>query len=215
MGALDHGLGKYRHEGCRCDVCCQAKREYNQAYYRRNREKIKAQNRAYRQANLERARAWERAYNETHREERNRKSLERYYANPEYRKAYNEANRERIRAYNRAYREANREKVREWNREWYKTHPEWVRAKVGKRRAQTSTGEMELKEITAHLEKILGTPCVYCGEPGEHIDHVVALARGGEHSARNLVSACAPCNLSKKDRPLSDFLNTHPAWSAA
>lgn len=46
--------------------------------------------------------------------------------------------------------------------------------------------------------------CYLCGkicEPGEiHLDHVVPLARGGDHTADNLRVACAPCNLSKGAR---------------
>lgn len=43
--------------------------------------------------------------------------------------------------------------------------------------------------------------CVYCGAhpPGVllHVDHVVAVANGGDNHIDNLVSACAPCNLGK------------------
>lgn len=43
--------------------------------------------------------------------------------------------------------------------------------------------------------------CYLCGKLCEeseiHLDHVVPLSRGGEHSARNIRVACAPCNLSK------------------
>jgi hypothetical protein len=48
-------------------------------------------------------------------------------------------------------------------------------------------------------------PCVYCGAPAEHVDHVRPLARGGWEHRSNLVPACAPCNVSKGDRLLTEW----------
>lgn len=46
--------------------------------------------------------------------------------------------------------------------------------------------------------------CQYCGSPGDlTFDHVVPRARGGRTSWENVVAACAPCNLSKGSRTLS------------
>lgn len=48
--------------------------------------------------------------------------------------------------------------------------------------------------------------CYLCGktcEPNEiHLDHVIPLSKGGEHSATNLRVACAPCNIRKSDSVL-------------
>jgi hypothetical protein len=44
--------------------------------------------------------------------------------------------------------------------------------------------------------------CRYCGgaaAPQEHIDHVLPWSRGGITHPRNLVVACASCNLRKRD----------------
>lgn len=43
--------------------------------------------------------------------------------------------------------------------------------------------------------------CAYCGASGVpmHLDHVVPRSRGGPDDPTNLVTACAPCNLSKND----------------
>ena len=55
-----------------------------------------------------------------------------------------------------------------------------------------------------------GYRCVYCGEvfPAESlsIDHVQPRARGGDHSAGNLVTACEGCNVRKGHRRLAEFL---------
>ena len=46
--------------------------------------------------------------------------------------------------------------------------------------------------------------CAYCLKAGVKLtqDHVVAVVRGGQHTADNIVPACAPCNSRKRDRPI-------------
>jgi 5-methylcytosine-specific restriction endonuclease McrA len=43
-------------------------------------------------------------------------------------------------------------------------------------------------------------PCSYCGTPGpSQIDHIKPLTKGGTNSITNLVRACQPCNLKRRD----------------
>jgi 5-methylcytosine-specific restriction endonuclease McrA len=53
-----------------------------------------------------------------------------------------------------------------------------------------------------------GGTCAYCGDPAEHLDHVVAISRGGADAAHNLLPACAPCNLSKGAKSLAEWAAT-------
>lgn len=50
--------------------------------------------------------------------------------------------------------------------------------------------------------------CQYCGRKAPdvvlHVDHVDPVARGGDSSIINLLTACVNCNLGKSDRTLSD-----------
>jgi 5-methylcytosine-specific restriction endonuclease McrA len=46
--------------------------------------------------------------------------------------------------------------------------------------------------------------CQYCGGPAESIDHVVPKSRGGLHTWENVVAACRPCNVRKRDRLLDE-----------
>jgi 5-methylcytosine-specific restriction endonuclease McrA len=46
--------------------------------------------------------------------------------------------------------------------------------------------------------------CQYCGGPAESIDHVVPRSRGGRHEWENVVAACRPCNVRKRDRLLHE-----------
>jgi 5-methylcytosine-specific restriction endonuclease McrA len=49
-----------------------------------------------------------------------------------------------------------------------------------------------------------GHRCQYCDGPAESIDHVVPRSRGGGHTWDNVVAACRPCNVRKRDRMLSE-----------
>ena len=53
-----------------------------------------------------------------------------------------------------------------------------------------------------------GSMCQYCGSAAESIDHVVPRARGGTHTWENVVAACRPCNVRKRDRLLHETTMT-------
>jgi 5-methylcytosine-specific restriction endonuclease McrA len=46
--------------------------------------------------------------------------------------------------------------------------------------------------------------CQYCGATADSIDHVVPRSRGGTHVWENVVAACRPCNVRKRDRLLEE-----------
>jgi hypothetical protein len=61
--------------------------------------------------------------------------------------------------------------------------------------------------------------CVYCRavltlDGRWHIEHQQARALGGGDDPLNLVAACAPCNLRKRDRTALEFLADDPAATA-
>lgn len=74
------------------------------------------------------------------------------------------------------------------------------KAHGGKRRAQkkgTTVGRVSYKKVWADAN----SQCCRCGiavtkETG-HVDHIIALARGGPHRQENLQLLCAPCNQAK------------------
>src|SRR4051794_6016297 len=49
-----------------------------------------------------------------------------------------------------------------------------------------------------------GGLCQYCGSRADSIDHVVPRSRGGTHTWENVVAACRPCNVRKRDRLLHE-----------
>jgi len=68
--------------------------------------------------------------------------------------------------------------------------------------------------LVRHLLKVQAARCVYCqtslgylptGRVNYHIDHIVPIARGGQHVLENLQLLCAPCNLRKSDKMPSEL----------
>ena len=50
--------------------------------------------------------------------------------------------------------------------------------------------------------------CAYCGRSDRSltVDHVVAIALGGDNSVGNIVPACMPCNRAKGVKSTAEFL---------
>lgn len=50
--------------------------------------------------------------------------------------------------------------------------------------------------------------CQYCGVRGVKLecDHIVPVAKGGSHKDDNLATSCFPCNRSKRDKSVSEWL---------
>lgn len=94
-------------------------------------------------------------------------------------------------------------------KEWKNANPEKVRKVCHQRRAWKygAAGTASDVQIEARVA-VFGGMCAYCArKPYEHLDHVVALSRGGTNWPANLRPACAECNLAKNFRtwPLPHF----------
>lgn len=74
------------------------------------------------------------------------------------------------------------------------------------RRQQQRIGDVAVEQVVALLAEY-DSRCAYCGDHWKHIDHVVPLARGGQHTITNLVPACARCNLSKGAKSVKEWLS--------
>ena len=68
---------------------------------------------------------------------------------------------------------------------------------------------------TAHWKKIRlqvlnrdAWTCTYCGDQASQVDHIWPKSRGGEDTLDNLTSACAKCNMLKRDRTDAVFLGS-------
>lgn len=73
--------------------------------------------------------------------------------------------------------------------------------------------EQTRKRVAAYREKqkqkLIGDDrvCVYCGEYGDTIDHVIPRSKGGLDEPSNVVPCCLACNMEKTNDDLASFLN--------
>jgi hypothetical protein len=152
--------------------------DYNKNYYQANAETVKARTKAWYDNNRDKAAS--------------------------YSKAWAQANPDKVAAASKRWRSANTAKVAANTKAWSQANLEKERFSSAKRRAlQLGNGvfAVTLKE----LKRLYAAPCAYCGQPSEHIDHIIPISRGGRHSIGNLVGACAPCNLSKSVKLITEW----------
>ena len=88
-----------------------------------------------------------------------------------------------------------------------RNNPEKSQLANYKRRALRRAATINLAGLTAYVASVRRSKivtCYYCccklSGKTAHMDHIIPLSRGGEHSARNLCVSCPKCNLSKKAR---------------
>lgn len=62
-------------------------------------------------------------------------------------------------------------------------------------------------EVVAFLMDRYQGKCVYCGQPGYEIEHIIPKHKKGGNRITNLTLACRPCNQKKGGRDLIDFIN--------
>lgn len=87
------------------------------------------------------------------------------------------------------------------------------------RKARKKKTKIEKGISKLSLKKIHGTKCYYCGKEMDFsvgagrkfnrdmatIEHLIPLARGGEHTFKNTVLACRYCNISKNAKSEAEF----------
>lgn len=169
-----------------------------------------------------------------HREKLKARSKQRYDTvrdTPEYRegaKARNvkwaAANSDKVRAKMTKWRDANRDVAREATRKWRAKHPDRALAAVNRwaaenpervkaNKANRRTRELSAEGVfTASDVKALFTRqrgrCVYCRvsiKDGYHVDHIIALVKGGTNWPKNLQLTCPTCNMRKHAKHPVDF----------
>lgn len=75
---------------------------------------------------------------------------------------------------------------------------------MAKRRALKKNNGVYLITVK-EIKKLQSLLCLYCGQTGGEIDHVIPLTRGGRDSIGNLVPACRSCNASKNSRTITEW----------
>jgi len=98
-------------------------------------------------------------------------------------------------------------------KEWRRNNPVMVRIqwKTRQARKRAAEGIHTPSDVRQILEDQHGL-CAYCGvrifldiKHDAHVDHIIALTRGGSNWPDNLAVTCAECNLSKRNKSLSEW----------
>lgn len=78
--------------------------------------------------------------------------------------------------------------------------------------AEYRHGTLQGTEVREYLLAKWGRACAYCGASGVplNIDHIHPRSRGGSDRITNLTVACIPCNQTKNNAPVEDFLKHQP-----
>lgn len=189
----------------RCKECIH---EDSVRYYWANREKLQEKYRQRYKVNPDyfkrRAQLWAEANPERVRE------ISRWQ-----RYRWRKTHGDQVRARDRAHYAANREKLRERARRWRAKHPEVVRAQNARwaaaypdkrrdinarRRARKRKAQVEIFSRADIFERDSGH-CHICGKKADsrnwHLDHLIPLSLGGQHTKRNVAVAHPSCNMRK------------------
>jgi 5-methylcytosine-specific restriction endonuclease McrA len=184
-------------------------KECNRAYGQKNRERISERNKAERLVRGDELRARSRANYAKHREKRIAYHRKRYVEKHDEYIAYFRARypliADRKRAEAKAWRQANPERYKQQMDSWRERNLDKHNENARRRRArlrQAKTGLVRDKD----LKRLLSASCAYCGADDDiTIDHVVPLARGGDHTIGNFLPACKSCNSRKKDLFITEW----------
>ena len=96
-------------------------------------------------------------------------------------------------------------------RAYFKAHPEMRRRHSANREAQKrGSGGKLSRGIYKRLLELQRGLCVVCRIRLDkyHLDHIIPLAAGGEHSDKNVQLLCPLCNLSKSAKHPVDFMQS-------
>lgn len=198
----------------------QQKLQASRTWRRKHRDVVKRNNDDYRAANLEKLNVYWKAWKRAHKESARKTTRGCYLRNRTFRlqqiKAYKSRNRLAVKLRAKRYdAQPHRKAARDASTiKWRKANPDKVRAHTLRRRALRRGGVVgndskSVNRVVAEWKRCKTFVCYYCGmvfkRESLHIDHVVPLAKHGEHSVKNLARSCSDCNLKKRDTDIADL----------
>lgn len=135
-------------------------------------------------------------------------SKRRIERDPDYdRRRYAEVEAPKRRGQARQYYADHAEERRIYSRNYRATNKSIRRQQAARRRGLVAASDpipitpKEWRRLKARFRDC----CAYCGAKSLELqmDHVIPLAKGGRHAPANILPACPPCNISKRDHFLS------------
>ena len=182
------------------------RRAYDASYGATRREEKRARNAKYRATHREEIQARAAKYRVAHREEQRAYDAEYRAAHLEGKRAYNASYRATHpdmrdrRAYNAQYHAAHRQEIGARNARYQATNRQHLNDYSAKRRARKASVTVEDVSRVLVYERDGGC-CHICGKHVTstkfHLDHLIPIVKGGEHSYRNVAITCPTCNLRK------------------
>jgi 5-methylcytosine-specific restriction endonuclease McrA len=218
-------LNTYTRKKCRCDSCAEAKRDsqqrwysdnpnYNSRYYEATRDEQLELQRIRYAIDPEPKRAQVRSYykkNAGKISERGRVYREKNASqiSEKKRRDYRENHDTILAKYRERYAE-NAEVILKRNSTWRRSNQDVIRSHHATRRARKREAFVEhvdraqVFDRDGYICQRCGIQCdpvaVYPARNFATLDHIVALANGGEHSYANSQTLCGPCNSAKGAR---------------
>ena len=184
--------------------CCECRQRERRIYEADHRDEVRAQTNKWREANRDKVLTSKKRYWKAHKEEAQATILQWREAHPdkvkEYYDRYYENNREKIKDLIKKFKDAHREEINEANKIYKQEHPDRYRDYCENRRARIRDQYVDDIKRIAVFERDNGI-CHICGlvvdKDNWHLDHVIPIAVGGEHSYVNVAVSHPKCNLQK------------------
>lgn len=177
------------------------RRARDRAAYAKNPEAKKESARKWRKANPQKVAASIRKYYSN-----NKQAILKYLANK-----YKD-NREIFLEKDREWREKNVELHRANAKRWRESNPDKARISSRNKRCmrKSAEGRHTLSDIN-YIRRKQNGKCVYCKVKlcfvVEHVDHIIAISKGGSNWPSNIQLLCAPCNMKKHNKHPIEFAN--------
>ncbi len=169
--------------------CKDCHKIHRRQHYKKNKDRASQQAREWREKYPERHKANRKRYYVEHREEEKAAQIA----------VYVEAKKDP------GFAQRCCDQVKEWRRK----HPETAKAIALRSRAKRRGAEVVERVYRKKVHRRDHGHCHLCDKPvvfkEMHLDHVVPLSRGGEHSYANVKAAHATCNLVKGSKLLSEL----------
>lgn len=201
--------------------CVECTRIRKAAYFQRNKDRMRTKNKEWTALNPDKVYGYTNKWRKANKEQYETKLEAWRKANPDKNRAYAAKSREkperRIRAREKSkqwYKE-NKERALTTAREWARKNPHRVRVYKHKRRTllRAAEGFFTAQDLAAIKERQRHR-CAVCKAklPSNgrviHLDHIVALTKGGTNWPRNLQFLCISCNSRKNNRDPIDFMRS-------